>query len=267
MRERAVATRSIELDVTVEAPVEAVWKALSQGDGLEQWFPPHARVEPGVGGKVWLSWGPGMEGEGLIQAWEPNRRIAWAQPSWGEGAAAVPVVVDFTIEARGGSTVVRLVHSGFGVGADWDEMFDATKAGWTYFLFNLAHYLLRHRGEIRRLVFSRRSTTKAVAEVWNALLGKAGFGVANPSVGGRTRLRLGSVGPVDVRVQIIREPHNFAGVLESLNDGLIFVELEPGAPSWHCGVWISLYGIADEKANAVQAALDAAMDGVLPAES
>jgi len=262
MAESAAAMRAVELEVTVDAPVEAVWKALSEGDGLRQWFPPEARVEPGVGGKVWLSWGPGMEGEGLIQTWEPNRRIAWV-----DRMAPVPVVVDFTLEARGGTTVVRLVHSGFGAGAEWDEMYDSTEAGWTYFLFHLGFYLVRHRGRLRRMITSRRSTTRPVADVWNALLGKAGFNAGSRKVGDRTQLRLGRVGPVNTLVQIVREPRNFAGVLESLNDGVIFIEMEPGAPAWHCGIWISLYDVADGKAEAVQAAVDELLAEVLAAEA
>jgi hypothetical protein len=36
------------------------------------------------------------------------------------------MAVDDHIEARGGATILRLVHSGFGKGADWDgEYYDA----------------------------------------------------------------------------------------------------------------------------------------------
>jgi hypothetical protein len=38
------------------------------------------------------------------------------------------VYVDYFIESRGGTTVLRLVHSGFGRGANWDAEYDATRA-------------------------------------------------------------------------------------------------------------------------------------------
>jgi uncharacterized protein YndB with AHSA1/START domain len=262
MPDAAVKSRAIEMEVTVDAPVEAVWKALSEGDEMQRWFPPEARIEPGVGGRILVSWGPGMEGEGMIERWEPNRRIAWVQ-----GGMPVRVVVDFELEGRGGTTVVRLVHSGFGADSDWDEMYDSTRAGWTYFLFNLAFYLARHRGTVRRLIFSRRKTSRPVAEVWRALLGKEGLNVSSVTAGEKCTLAVGDSGRMQGRVEIVRAPHNFAGVIESLNDGLIFVEMEPGSPSWHCGVWISLYGVPEERARALQSGLDVLMKEILPGEA
>jgi uncharacterized protein YndB with AHSA1/START domain len=47
----------IEKEIEINAPIEQVWKALTEGDGLKNWFPLEARVTPGVGGKIFLSWG------------------------------------------------------------------------------------------------------------------------------------------------------------------------------------------------------------------
>jgi uncharacterized protein YndB with AHSA1/START domain len=250
-------TRSIEMEITIDAPVEAVWEALSTGEGLEQWFPPTARVKPGEGGSVFLSWGAGVEGEGRIVVWEPNRRIAWREPF--DADTPVRFLIDFELEAqRGGSTKLRLVHSGFGEGADWDEQYEATKAGWTYFLFNLAWYVVRHRGKLRRLISSRRSTTRPVAEVWKSLLARTGIDASKSGPGTSYTMRLDGV--QNGQVEYVREPRNFAGTLTSLDDGLLFIELESGTPSWHCGVWVSVYGVKEERAAALQVALDEIMD-------
>ena len=53
-------TRSIEKAVTIDAAPDAVWKALTDAEEITRWFAPDARVTPGQGGKVWLSWGEGM---------------------------------------------------------------------------------------------------------------------------------------------------------------------------------------------------------------
>jgi uncharacterized protein YndB with AHSA1/START domain len=250
-------TRSIEIELTIDAPVEAVWEALSTSEGMARWFAPTARVEPGEGGSVFVSWGGGIEGTGRIDVWEPNARLAWSE-SYGSDHP-VRFLVDFELEARhGGTTKLRMVHSGFGEGADWDEQYDATKAGWTYFLFNLAWYVVRHRGKNRRMISSRRKTTRPVTEVWRSLLSRLGIGASPTQPGARYTMRLG--GEQNGRIEYVREPHNFAGTITTLDDGLLFIEMEPGLPSWHCGVWISVYGLEEQRAARLQAALDEVME-------
>jgi uncharacterized protein YndB with AHSA1/START domain len=263
----AEAGRSLAMDVTIDAPVDAVWKALSDGEEISRWFAPEARVEGGAGGTIWLSWGAGVEGEAAIHLWEPGRRLGYTEsmPDLKDPSRVIPLTVEFEIEARGGSTVVRLVHSGFGAGAEWDAMYDGMESGWGYFLLNLAFYLVRHRGSLRRMISSRRKTTKPVKEIWDRLLGSGGMNVDGAKAGERYALRLRDVesgGRVKIRRADLR---SFAGTLESMNDGLIFVEMEGGSPAWHCGVWISLYDVPDARADLVQDALTALMDDVFAA--
>lgn len=248
--------RAIEIEVTIEAPVEAVWEALSTGEGLARWFAPEAKVEPGAGGTVWLSWGGGMEGTGRIEVWEPNRRIAWSEGS-GE-PTAVPFLVDFHLEGKGGATKLRLVHSGFSASADWDEQYDSTRAGWTYFLFNLGFHLIHHPGRKRTMISARRRTTRPVAEVWRSLLRRAGVDASGIARGQPYSFEL--EGAQSGHVEYVREPRNLAGTLSTLDDGLLFIEMEPGTPAWHCGVWISVYGMEESGTARLQAALDSLMD-------
>ena len=64
-----------EREIMLNAPVEAVWKALTDPNELAKWFALSARVTPGRGGKIFLSWGPDCEGEAEIIAWEPNKNL------------------------------------------------------------------------------------------------------------------------------------------------------------------------------------------------
>jgi uncharacterized protein YndB with AHSA1/START domain len=89
-------SRSIVKTVTIDAPLEAVWKALTQAEELTRWFPVDARVQPGPGGTIWLSWGSGAEGEAPITAWEPNRRFGWT-----ETRGPIKLAVDFHLETSG----------------------------------------------------------------------------------------------------------------------------------------------------------------------
>jgi uncharacterized protein YndB with AHSA1/START domain len=259
-------TRALEMEVTIDAPIEAVWKAFSEADEMTRWFAPAASIDGGEGGRLWISWGPAAEGEAKIEVWEPNRRIAWRESGPPDASGeATSMLVDFEIEGKGGSTVVRLVHSGFGDSADWDQMYDAMESGWAYFLFNLAFYLVRHRGSVRRMISARRGTTEAVADVWRRLLGRAGMNVDGIAPGEKHSLKLGNGIEQPGQVKIVRELRSFAATLETLNDGLIFVEMEGGSPAWHCGVWISLYDVSDERAAVVQDALTTLMDEVFAA--
>ena len=67
--EREQKTRSHETLIEINAPPDVVWKAIAEAEGITRWFVPFARVEPGVGGTIWLSWGEGIEGTETIEVW------------------------------------------------------------------------------------------------------------------------------------------------------------------------------------------------------
>lgn len=261
--------RALRLETEIDATPDAVWRSLSDPDELIRWFPVAARVEPGVGGSIWLSWGPGCEGEAPITAWEPGRRLRWEEqmPPEEEGGEPVTLAVDFEIEARGGKTVVRLVQSGFGDGDEWDDYYDALERGWTYFLWNLRNYLERHAGTPRDLVWLRRRAGAPHEEIWRRLLGPEGLGVAGaggvPAPGEPFSLSLGGDAPQRGTVHLTDQPWIFAGRVESLDHATLFVELEGGGDNWHCGLYLSTYGLPKTRVEELQRALDAVAGRVL----
>src|SRR5271167_2300101 len=62
-------------EAETNAPIGEVWKALADGNALARWFPLEARVTPGLGGKIFVSWGPAYEGEAEILGWEPGKSL------------------------------------------------------------------------------------------------------------------------------------------------------------------------------------------------
>ena len=50
--EETVKERKLEREVMLEAPVDKVWKALTDAQELKKWFPLEARVTPGAGGEI-----------------------------------------------------------------------------------------------------------------------------------------------------------------------------------------------------------------------
>jgi len=130
------------------------------------------RVTPGLGGTILLSWGPGMEGEAPITAWDPGRRFAWTERAGTDS----PRVIEFTIEAAdGGRTMLRLVQSGFGADASFDAEYDSTSGGWQSFLQLLRLDLEMHVGMAGRHVFRRRMETGDRQVLLNRLLGTMEF--------------------------------------------------------------------------------------------
>lgn len=140
MDETTRKTRAHDFEIEVDASPEVVWEAVTRAEGITSWFAPEARVEPGEGGSITLAWGE-MAGTAPVTVWDPPRRVAWR-----EGPAESPKVVEFRIEGEGGKTRLRLVHSGFGEGASFEDEYDATYSGWMMFLALLKNYLSRYAG-------------------------------------------------------------------------------------------------------------------------
>jgi uncharacterized protein YndB with AHSA1/START domain len=72
---------TIEKQIEVNAPLDAVWKALTDSAELARWFPLEAKVKPGVRGALTLSWGPECEGTARISVWEPEKNFQWQEPA------------------------------------------------------------------------------------------------------------------------------------------------------------------------------------------
>lgn len=265
--------RSIVLEARIDATPAEVWHALTDSRALADWFAPHIKAGQGVGGIVEMSWDPAASWPTTIQIWEPERHLQWADPA-PESTGAVPpprLVVDWLISTEAGQTVLRLVHSGFGEGANWDDQIDGTLGGWQYFLWNLEVCLTRHRGVHRRLVSTRRRVEGSRSAFWDAVF-SSGLLVAetNGDDAARCTLTLGS----RVLTGVVRESvaeKRFSARLPSLADALLFIELEGSAASgFHAGFWLSTYGVDDETVGDLQRSLDDVVaslvdPGVVPA--
>ena len=75
MKTAAAPSRAVETELTVDAPAEAVWKAVADAEELVRWFPAQAEVSPGEGGSVRLAWDGNWASESRIEIWEPPRRL------------------------------------------------------------------------------------------------------------------------------------------------------------------------------------------------
>jgi uncharacterized protein YndB with AHSA1/START domain len=154
MAQTMTETRQHETVISLPATPEDVWRALTEAGSVETWYAPIARIDAREGGEYFVSWGPGMDGPGVIETFEPGRHlrvVAERKQTETPGDAAPPepvrIAIDFFLESEQGSTTLRLVHSGFGNSAAWDREYDGTKQGWPIMLGILQYGLHKHRGE------------------------------------------------------------------------------------------------------------------------
>lgn len=244
-------TRTIETEIAIEATPERVWKALTDAVELTRWFPLEAGVEPGEGGKILLSWGANMEGLSRIRVWEPHRHLqtSWMEPTErmkasGKDAPAGStanlaaggewpgdkLIVDYFLEAEGGKTVLRLVHSGFSADARWDNEFDSHRRGWNYELRSLRHYLERHAGRQRKMVWLRAPLQVSAEVAWNRLIGPEGL--AREGSLGRSQVdhayRVRTVHGDDLKgtVTIFDQPLQLGLTLDNMRSSLLRFSIE-----------------------------------------
>ncbi len=260
-------TRQFESSVEINATPETVWKAIAEGEGLARWFPLDARVKPGVGGSVWLSWGEAFAGEVKIEIWEPGRHLRTVdERAEGPGGAKGPwrIAVDYFIEPKKGgeSCIVRLVHSGFGRGTDWNDEFDSISGGWKYELKSLKHYVERHGNAPRSVALAVEFVDAPKAEVWPKLI-KA-FDGFSPSRAEGDRYSLAAPwGTISGRVVTNTPGHQFAGTVESLDDALLRILAERMGPKTCAWLWLSIWGPKASQAPALQKQLTALLKGAL----
>jgi uncharacterized protein YndB with AHSA1/START domain len=138
---------TVRRTITIAAPPEKVWAAVTEAEHIARWFPQTAvldTVAVGSGGVF------SFDGYGdfpvLIEELDPPRMIAYRWSN--ENARPVdPVdlahstVFRFTLEPVEGGTRLTVVESGFGNLADPVGSMDGNREGWDWELDELVAYL------------------------------------------------------------------------------------------------------------------------------
>jgi uncharacterized protein YndB with AHSA1/START domain len=140
----------IGLDTTLPASPDQVWEAIATGPGIDSWFMGRNELEPREGGRAAMEVG-GQRDEAVVTAYEPGKRLALRTATAADGRF---MAFEYLIEGRdGGSTVLRLVHSGL-LGDDWQDEYDALRRGWPFHLHTLREYLAHFPGRVAVPVFA-----------------------------------------------------------------------------------------------------------------
>lgn len=269
-------SQGLEAEIALEAEPEAVWSALTDARELTNWFPLQAGVEPGEGGKIHVSWDGSWEADMEIEVWKPGKHLRTTWP-WTdeEGMRGRPnqVAVDYYIEARqGGGTVLRLVHSGFPVGDEWEDIFDGTRRGWSYELQSLRHYVENHRGVQRAVARVRRSMEGlSNQEVWDRLWSGAGLlaqGTIEPIEAG-SNYSFTMPGGVELsgRILVAFPPTDLGATVAGVGNSLfrVAVGYEGGGPDEPPDVqlWLATWGVLKERIAKIESTWQATLDRIL----
>jgi uncharacterized protein YndB with AHSA1/START domain len=129
--------RTIEKELFIAAAPERIYRAFTVKEDLERWFATNADIQPEVGGVLNLRF-PNDTINGAYVELDPPRRITFTwdeRPKYGITTCTIELIP----EADG--TLLRLTHTGFGDGENWDELYNGVNSGWTEELGNLKAWL------------------------------------------------------------------------------------------------------------------------------
>jgi uncharacterized protein YndB with AHSA1/START domain len=246
-------SRKQEHEITIDAPIEAVWKAIVDGEELTRWFVDAASVTPGVGGTIEISWDGGEKGRNQIDVWEPNQKLRLSKPgpAAAPGGESTPMVLEYTIERRDGKTVLRLVHSGIPSGPEWDSFYDGTNSGWPSFFRTLRHYLEYHRGKPRATIKVIGALPGSLEEGWSRLTGPNGFGFT--PVAGQSFSTTSAVDPVQGNVVFVREPGMLEITIDQLDRAYLAHAMASAGPNQYVYTVLSVYGKSADEVEAIRA--------------
>ncbi len=185
-------------EATVHATPDQVWEAIASSTGMDGWFMGDNEVEPRLGGAVETRL-PGFSMRSTITTFDPPHHFVTSSPTSEDGRFDV---FTFELEGRdGGSTWLRLVHSGFLPQDDWETEYDALRNGDPAYLAKLVEYVEHFRGRqaVPITLWGPQVSRERAWAAFTAALGVA----AQPQVGDPVRFRAEGIPDLDGEVDYV----------------------------------------------------------------
>ena len=142
----AGAERALDKEVVIAADADAAWAAWTTREGIVGFFAPDAEIEPRVGGAFHIFINPlappGAKGadEMRFMALQPKTMLSFdwnAPPHLAQARAQRTFVVVRLEPVDAGHTRVRLHHTGWGDGGEWDKAYAYFDRAWSGVIDNL----------------------------------------------------------------------------------------------------------------------------------
>jgi uncharacterized protein YndB with AHSA1/START domain len=141
----------IERDVMIDAPVDVVWRTITEPDQICQWFADRVELELEPGGHGYMGFGE-QGGPIVVETVEPPTLFSfrWNHPAGEDAVAGNSMLVEFTLVPQGDErTNLRVVESGHELRAwpdvEKDRYAQEHGGGWATYLGRLAQLLAERR--------------------------------------------------------------------------------------------------------------------------
>jgi uncharacterized protein YndB with AHSA1/START domain len=148
----------IERVIDIDAPIDVVWTVITEPKHINSWFTDSAALDLRPGGEGHFAWdGKGTSRKNVnlrVERLEPPHFFSfrWDYPDGDDPTETNAPLVEFSLEAQGGLTRLRLVESGLenvARSAEEKETYFADHtSGWTHFAERLREYAPTQRSAV-----------------------------------------------------------------------------------------------------------------------
>ena len=145
---------AIEKEILIAAPVETVYRVITEPAQISQWFSDAAELDPSPGGEGRLTFEDRATSQRMVvrlqvQAADPPYRFSfrWDYPDGAQPHKGNATLVEFTLTAEGTDTRLRVTESGF-TSLDKPEQdraayIDTHDKDWDVHMASLRNYVAR----------------------------------------------------------------------------------------------------------------------------
>jgi uncharacterized protein YndB with AHSA1/START domain len=148
----------IEQDIHIDAPVDVVWRVVTEPDQVSKWFADQVDLDPKPGYDGALTFRYPEAAQPLtvqvtVQSVQPQRQFSyrWQHPRGAAAGDGNSLLVEFTLTAEGEGTRLRVVETGLEQMGWSDEQQDTYvrehNFGWVTYLGRLRDYLGRQHAD------------------------------------------------------------------------------------------------------------------------
>jgi uncharacterized protein YndB with AHSA1/START domain len=141
----------IEREVLIEAPMDVVWRIITEPDQMIQWFADRVELVVEPGGHGYMGFGD-QGGPVVVESVEPPSRFSfrWNHPPGEEPVTGNSMLVEFTLTPEGNEqTRLRVAESGHDLlawpGTEKERYADEHQGGWAEYLERLASVVMERR--------------------------------------------------------------------------------------------------------------------------
>lgn len=146
----------IEREIDIDAPIDVVWTVITEPEHISGWFTDSAELDVRPGGEGRFGWDARASNREMVVnlrvvRLDPPRFFSfrWDYPDGDEPTETNAPLVEFSLEARGDSTRLRLVESGLEkiVRSEEDKAtyFAEHSSGWARIAERLRDYAAEQR--------------------------------------------------------------------------------------------------------------------------